>query len=820
MSSSIRVAVIFIVFLCPVALPGSQFQLQVIEDETDLPEPFCDSWEKGDFLVSFGNHLALLGGTSRRYYSVLNYPMGDMAGCIVAVVPSGKGHKSELTVGSPYLRIKNQARFVAYSSVEKVDESPQGVIAKGRYSGPQGWEAEVQTDYQFDSQSGRVDIHSTLRNTGVQPIEDFDYSVYVNANTRYAYGFSHEGEQPKFRFRIHSNSDQSMAFVEWNPSVDEEAQTLAPGESRDVRYSMLVDATSSVLLEKLYSMLDVETEKATLQFEEVKGRVLEVIVTEVVSGTVFYRSFLTDRHELTVPLPAGVYSARVNFFPAVQEEVFSVIRGGDNTCTLRDAPMGKLNVRITDGSDAFIPGKVTFVGLDSTPTPYFEPVNPMKSGGVGEGRKNSRYPGKDGLDVELPVGTYLVYASRGPEYSLDQNVIEITEAKLAGMTFVLSKALDTGGLVSIDPHMHTQHSDGYMSVADRVRSVVAEGVDVAVPTDHNYVTDYQPWLTELGLDEHLSVMTGNEVTINGMIHYNTFPVAYAENELHHGAIDPLSDTVTPLFQSSRRKDPGTLIQVNHPRSGDIGYFNIYGLDRESAAFALEGFDTSFDVLEIVNGPWYGEANAESIEDWLHLLNRGYYFPLVGSSDSHGIDGSEPGYSRTYVHYEGATGKELDREALIRAMKQGRSFSSNGPIIDFQINGSCSLGDTCTDEDGDIEVRLRVQSAPWVSVDEVRLIVNGKRDKSISIEKEGTGPLDVTKSATFRLTEDSYVVAEVVGTKSLYPVVQIVSDTGSLEDAVLPYALTNPIFIDVDGNGRFDPPIKGKIKLLQTVPETN
>jgi hypothetical protein len=817
MSSSIRAAAVFIVLLFPVVPAAAQFQFQVIEAETDLPEPFCDSWEKGDYLVSFGDHLALLGGASRRHYSVLNYPMGDLRGSIVAVVQAGKSNKSELTVGSPYLRIEDRARFLAYSSVEKADEDPQRLVAKGRYSDAQGREAVVQTEYQFDSQSGRVDIHSTLRNAGVESIEDFSYSVLVDANTRYSYGFSHEGEQPKFRFRIYSNSNQSVAWVEWSPSVDEDVQTLAPGESRDVRYSMLVDAMSPALLERLYSILNVETDIATLQFEDVKGRVLEVIVTEVVSGTVFYRSFLTDRHELTIPLPEGVYSARVNFFPAVQEETFTVIRGGDNTCVVQDAPMGKAVLHITDDSGAFIPGKVSFIGLDSTPTPYFEPANPMESGRGWERRKNSRYPGKDGLDVELPAGTYLVSASRGPEYSLDQKVIEITEGGHADMTSVIGKVVDTGGLVSVDPHMHTQNSDGYMGVAERVRSVVAEGVDIAISADHNYVTDYQPWLTELGLDEHLSVITGNEVTVNGMIHYNTFPVVYAENELHHGAIDPLSDTVTPLFRSSRGKDPGTLVQVNHPRSGDIGYFNTNGLDRESAAFALEGFDTSFDVLEIVNGPWYGEANAESIEDWFHLLNRGYYFPLVGSSDSHGIDGGEPGYSRTYVHYEGEMGKELDGDALFRAMKLGRSFSSNGPIIDLHINGSCGLGDTCTDEDGDIEVSVRVQSAPWVSVDDVRLIINGKRDKSMPIEKEVAGPLDVTTSATFRLTEDSYVVAEVVGTRSLYPVVQIVSDTGLQEDAVFPYALTNPIFIDVDGNGAFDPPWKERIKLVREAP---
>jgi hypothetical protein len=55
------------------------------------------------------------------------------------------------------------------------------------------------------------------------------------------------------------------------------------------------------------------------------------------------------------------------------------------------------------------------------------------------------------------------------------------------------------------------------------------------------------------------------------------------------------------------------------------------------------------------------------------------------------------------------------------------------------------------------------------------------------------------------------VAEVLGRTSLYPVVQRSSTDGSLETTVLPYAVTNPVFIDVDGNGRFDAPFKEKVK---------
>jgi hypothetical protein len=39
------------------------------------------------------------------------------------------------------------------------------------------------------------------------------------------------------------------------------------------------------------------------------------------------------------------------------------------------------------------------------------------------------------------------------------------------------------------------------------------------------------------------------------------------------------------FCSLWKKDPQALIQVNHPRSGDIGYFNNYDLDSETASSA-------------------------------------------------------------------------------------------------------------------------------------------------------------------------------------------------------------------------------------------
>ena len=378
--------------------------------------------------------------------------------------------------------------------------------------------------------------------------------------------------------------------------------------------------------------------------------------------------------------------------------------------------------------------------------------------------------------------------------------------------FRVDKVIQTPNLISIDPHMHTQHSDGDVKIPERLRSVAAEGLDVAIATDHNYINDYLPSLKKLGLDKYLAVISGNEITTKHVIHYNSYPLMQRKEEKRNGAIDPFFDEVTPLYSQSREKSPEAIIQVNHPRSGDIGYFNNYALDQESASFARKEFNTSFDVIEVMNGPHFYSSNYVVIKDWLHLLNRGYYFPIVGSSDSHGIAKEEPGYSRTYVYYSGQKAESLDLNALIQNIKKGRSFVSSGPIVEFKVNEEYTSGDTFTSADGKTNIWIKVQSAPWVSVDEVRVIINGERTITLKIPEKSEGAVKYEDSIGLNLKQDSYIAVEVLGKNSLFPVLQERSNTGHPVNATLPYALTNPVFVDVDGNGKFDPPLKEKIEL--------
>jgi hypothetical protein len=353
--------------------------------------------------------------------------------------------------------------------------------------------------------------------------------------------------------------------------------------------------------------------------------------------------------------------------------------------------------------------------------------------------------------------------------------------------------------------MHTLFSDGSVPVSGRLRSAVAEGLDAVVSADHNRVTDYRPERERLGLAREIAFVAGSEVTARtGSIHFNMVPAPVPEGDPASGSISVRDETPAVLFAAARAKAPGTVIQLNHPRSGSLGYFNNYHLDPEKAAFADHLFDLGFDVMEAMNGAVFGGSNRRAIEDWFHLVNRGYPVRIVGSSDAHGVDGGETGYSRTYVLMAEPVEGTIDVAALEAALKSGRSFVSNGPIISVKANGKATFGDLVAARKGRVDLDIAVTGAPWLDVSEVRLVIDGQRREPLPLAGADGGTIKFRGRVRVETPRDGWIAVEVRGSRSLFPVVQQRAGDGTPNEAALPYALTNPIFVDANGDGRCDP----------------
>jgi hypothetical protein len=811
---------VLILFVVLVAFRASaRADVRLVSRAEDLPEKFSTAWAKGDLLVTMDGALALVGGTRRPMRSPMNYPAGNAMGSVLAFVPSGRGLVNDINIGAPVLLFGKKPEYLVYASVAPEAPKEPGLgprlIAVSSYQGDDNKKASVRTVYDF-SPDGRVEIVSTITNTGVGFLKDLGYSLYFSANHSYNFSPFSRDNHPDLNFRVYPKKGFFMAWISHNPPENENAPqpgVIDPGKSYEVRYTLLADRDGKNLLERVYRLLGLEAFPAGASFKGFQGRLMEVVVREASTESVFFRTFLGNPPTSEFALPEGAYWVRANFFPAVAEKLLIVKKGEDNSVVLEDLPKGTVRVRIRDAAGAYVPGKVTFIGLDPTKSPYFEPSNPIETGRAWETVKNSCYPKEEGQTVLLPAGTYLVVASRGPEFGTDQKVVEVFKDSTQELLFRIDKVLETTGLLSMDPHLHTQFSDGALGVPERLRSVVAEGLDLALATDHNYVTDYSAALNGLGLSPYLAVLSGEEITPrDSYVHFSAYPLPYRDGEEANGAFAaPLATgPLRAFFAAVRKEFPGALLQLNHPRSGRLGLFNNARLDPDSAALADENFDASFDLIEVMNGPSFFDGNQKTVDDWFHLLNRGYGLAITGSSDSHGAAGGEPGYSRVYISYSGGKAGHLDWNALAQALRAGRAFVSNGPLLEFTVNGRHGPGDTFTDKGGKVEVAMKVRSAPWVSVSEVRLVVNGERKMIFPVKAADGAPLVFSEEVSFGLDGDAYLALEALGMSSLYPVVQQASWSGSYKNAALPYALTNPVFVDVDGNGRFDPPLPGRV----------
>ncbi len=364
-------------------------------------------------------------------------------------------------------------------------------------------------------------------------------------------------------------------------------------------------------------------------------------------------------------------------------------------------------------------------GIEGTVDPSFGPD--YRASGAG--------PLMDVLEGEiatpLPAGKYRVAATKGFEWSIDAESVEVQSGHTRTIDLALRHVVPTPGVVGCDLHVHARPSfDSPVTAEDRVLSLVSAGVDFAVPTEHNIVGDYTGPLEVLRLSKQLAHVTGVEVTTYNprFGHFGVFP--YPQN----AGVPPFKGaTAAGVFAAGKRGDATRVLQVNHPRlPSGIGYFHVVGFDPKVGRVPA-GMRTDFDTLEVYNGyDLATRARTEQVlEDWFALLNLGKHIWATGSSDSHRIQYQWAGYPRTMAFVDakaaGDTGQPIETAAVVAAIKKGHTFVTSGPTIELELAGADGKpsrpgDDLAVARGASASGKLRIRAAPWVDVTSVEVIV--------------------------------------------------------------------------------------------------
>jgi hypothetical protein len=244
-----------------------------------------------------------------------------------------------------------------------------------------------------------------------------------------------------------------------------------------------------------------------------------------------------------------------------------------------------------------------------------------------------------------------------------------------------------------------------------------------------------------------------------------------------------------IFAAARASKPlgdKTLVQVNHPRMGDIGYFDIFRMDptdipgwlRRSPAAQM-----NFDAIEVFNGDHYAwiARVEECMRDWFALLNAGFRYTATGNSDSHRISFHEPGTPRTLVAVPSDRPGALDERAFVEAIRAGRAVVSSGPFVTLSAGGQ-GIGSTIAP--GAVEVEVRVDAPPWVDVDRVQLIRRGEVMREW-FAADLTAPRPTSLKAQVDLKAGDWVIAVARGSKPM---------TFLHRPNAQPFGFTNAIYV--------------------------
>jgi hypothetical protein len=194
--------------------------------------------------------------------------------------------------------------------------------------------------------------------------------------------------------------------------------------------------------------------------------------------------------------------------------------------------------------------------------------------------------------------------------------------------------------------------------------------------------------------------------------------------------------------------------------------------------------------------------------WVQLLNVGYRVPGVVNTDAHwNYHGS--GWIRNYIKSRTDNPSEADVMDLVHASEHGHIVMTNGPYLEVTAtagpNGGAGnradVGDDLAAPDGYVQLHVRVQCPNWLDVNRVQVFVNGRPveehnyRRATHREMFASGTVKFDQTVQVRLDKDAHLIVAAAGEGLALGRVM-----GGPHAEDMPVAVTNPIFVDVDGGG--------------------
>jgi hypothetical protein len=307
-------------------------------------------------------------------------------------------------------------------------------------------------------------------------------------------------------------------------------------------------------------------------------------------------------------------------------------------------------------------------------------------------------------EAQVPTGTYQIVATKGPEYRVYRGTLDVRAGQTTSTTVALQRYIDQAarGWYSGDTHLHLMRDQ----VDDLAvwGQIAAEDVYVGNLLEMgNIVTTHfrQPAWGQAGRffrDGHM-IASGQEdprTTQRG-------------HTIHHNLRQPIHLPQDEFFSYHK------VFEASHEQGGVSGYAHHGQLFNGRRGLALDVPFGLVDFIEVLQG---GRLDTAA---WYPFLDLGYKVNPAAGSDYPYFGPSLPGAERYYVKLDGA----FDPDAWYAAFKAGQVFVTNGPMLDFTINGTAMGREVRVAKGARLDLRGMARLNPDVdALDRVEVVAHG------------------------------------------------------------------------------------------------
>jgi TolB protein len=390
--------------------------------------------------------------------------------------------------------------------------------------------------------------------------------------------------------------------------------------------------------------------------------------------------------------------------------------------------------------------------------------------------------------IEVPAGRVNIEIMKGLERVPLQHTVQISANHTTQLAVALpSRPWDAGPAhqwVSADTHVHMNYGGHYRNTpAHLVLQAQAEDLDII----ENLIVNKEQRIPDIAYSGHQVDPASLPGTL--VVHGQEFHTSYWG---HLSLIGLKGSILLPGYSGYPNTAAASLYPTNadvadlaHAEGGLVGFAHPYEEEPQPLTHPVHTdadelpVDVALgkvDYLEVVS---FADHQATA-SVWYRLLNLGFHIPAAGGTDAmadYATLRGPVGLNRVYAQLPRGP---LSSDAWLAALRAGRTFATNGPLLDFSLGGK-PLGATLElAQPAQVSFSARLRSI--VPVDHAQVVCNAQVVRELTL---AGGRAALAISGTLPLERSGWCVLRAFSAKAEYPV---------LDNFV--YATTSPVYVSV------------------------